>query len=285
MKRYYTFEYIEKHRRMKKYIIKIVAVLFLPALSFMANAQPQWKFHIAFEDATGAKDTIWCIWDTTATFGVDIQFNEQAVSLNYNQFNVFIGNTNGDTTKTQALPHPHSSNDVIVYAINYQYPIMVSWDSSLFHVPGLPLPVGYINRAFINNDYFFAVNNDPPSHVFNMLWDNQVLAPSFSWGAASQFPMGFYIMRDETIGIGENFIENEDISIYSNSTTGVLIKSEKSITLIEVFDLYGNIIKKYSNIYNKQYSFQINDLTNGIYIIQITDNSKNQYHEKIIKTN
>ena len=272
-------------KRLSKPISAIATVLFCVFFSIQAFAQPQWKFHIAFEDATGAKDTIWCIWDTTATFGVDTQFNEQAVSLNYNEFNVFIGNTNGDTTKTQALPHPHSSNDVIVYAINYQYPIMVSWDSSLFHVPGLPLPVGYINRAFINNDYFFAVNNDPPSHVFNMLWDNQVLAPSFSWGAASQFPMGFYIMRDETIGIGENFIENEDISIYSNSTTGVLIKSEKSITLIEVFDLYGNIIKKYSNIYNKQYSFQINDLTNGIYIIQITDNSKNQYHEKIIKTN
>jgi hypothetical protein len=43
---------------------------FLLALTFCCSitAQPQWKFHIAYEDATGAKDTIWLIWDTTATF-------------------------------------------------------------------------------------------------------------------------------------------------------------------------------------------------------------------------
>jgi hypothetical protein len=40
------------------------------------HAQPQWRFHLAFEDATGAKDTLWFIYDTTATIGWDSHLGE-----------------------------------------------------------------------------------------------------------------------------------------------------------------------------------------------------------------
>jgi hypothetical protein len=36
-------------------------------LAVAATAQPTWRFHLAFEDGTGAKDTIWFVFDTTAT--------------------------------------------------------------------------------------------------------------------------------------------------------------------------------------------------------------------------
>jgi hypothetical protein len=39
---------------------------------YTLQAQQPWRFHIAFEDGTGARDTLWMIFDNTATVeGVD----------------------------------------------------------------------------------------------------------------------------------------------------------------------------------------------------------------------
>jgi hypothetical protein len=247
------------------------------------TAQPQWKFHIAFEDATGAKDTIWLIWDTTATFGIDTQFNEQAQPINYSVFNVFTGNVNADTTKTQALPHPHASNDVFVYAINYQYPIEVSWDSSLFHSPGLPLPVGYVNYARIDNDYFFFQNNLPLEHNFDMLQDNHVSAPAFTWFSQSQFPMRFYIHRDPFLTVNENSLKDA-IKVFPNPANSFLhLNTDNSIRELSIINYQGVCVLTMKPPMNNS-EIEVTHLPEGIYIIQFINNLNTYYYEKIIIT-
>ena len=269
---------------MKKLIKKRLHILlFILLITNFITAQPQWNFHIAFEDVTGAKDTIWLIWDTDATFGVDTQFNEQAQKLNYSVFNVFIRNTNADTTKTQALPHPYASNNVDVHAINYQYPITISWDSSLFHAPGLPLPVGYVNRAFINNDYFFLVNNDPYSHTFNMLMENHVSAP---WWGYDQFPMGFYIMRDPSIGINENDMLKKYLILFPNPCNDFInISSDLVIKSYHLLSSDGKVIQ--SNLFTpskneNSLTISLSKIENGVYQLILTDSKNQSYHEKVI---
>lgn len=68
--------------------MKIIIIAFGVLITFVLQAQPQWIFHIAFEDATGAKDTIWCIWDTTAhdILPVDTSFGEDKVNFDYSEF-------------------------------------------------------------------------------------------------------------------------------------------------------------------------------------------------------
>lgn len=272
---------------MKINALKNIIIAFGVLVTSMLHAQPQWKFHIAFEDATGAKDTIWLIWDTTAhdILPVDTSFGEDKVNFDYSAFNVWIYNANNDSTKTIALSFLGSFG-IEVRAFNYQYPITVSWDSSLFHAPGLPPPVGYVNRAVLDNDYFFLANNDPPSHQFNMLWDNHVSAPWFPWGAQDQFPMRFYIMRDPFIGMPENPAKNNFIKTLPNpASNDVIINAEGYINIIRLFNLSGSIIKEYTDINSDYFRFIIKDIPNGMYIIQITDNSKNHYYEKLIKSN
>jgi hypothetical protein len=257
----------------------LAAAVVLSLSASTALAQPQWKFHLAFEDGTGARDTIWLIWDTTATFGIDTQFNEQAQTINYSIFNVFIGNINGDTTKTQALPHPHASNNVEVHAINYQYPLTISWDSSLFHAPGLPLPVGYVNKAWIGNNYFFLVNNCPPCQHFDMLIDNTAFAPAFWWGSQSQFPMSFVIMRDESIGINEINSGKKTTIVYPNPANDyVNIKSEVPIQKIILWNSMMKHVIETGSISQINTSY----LPIGIYILEVTNNSNLKHYEKVI---
>jgi len=99
--------------------ILVFLFLFICLNKVVAQTQPQWKFYIAFEDATGQKDTIWSVWDTLAqSIGVDSIFGEQAVSLNPNTFNVYIFNSDNDTTKTSALDF-YGSHQLIIDAINW----------------------------------------------------------------------------------------------------------------------------------------------------------------------
>ena len=49
--------------------MRFILALVVLALSLTTIAQPTWRFHLAFEDGTGARDTIWMVYDTTATLG------------------------------------------------------------------------------------------------------------------------------------------------------------------------------------------------------------------------
>ncbi|MEI2419331.1 hypothetical protein V6O07_03590, partial [Arthrospira platensis SPKY2] len=53
------------HRTMKP--LHLLSCLALLLGTLHVSAQPQWRFHLAFEDAIGAKDTIWFVYDTTAS--------------------------------------------------------------------------------------------------------------------------------------------------------------------------------------------------------------------------
>jgi len=57
------------HERTPHNAMKALFFPFSLMLVSQAQAQPQWRFHLAFEDAIGAKDTLWFLYDTTATLG------------------------------------------------------------------------------------------------------------------------------------------------------------------------------------------------------------------------
>ncbi len=255
--------------------------------NFNALAQSQWKFPIAFEDASGAKDTIWYIWDSTATSGIDTALGEGKSAMDPNVFNVFTLNFNPDSTKTHALPFLNQSLAIEIKAINYQHPITISWDSSLF---GRYFSVGFdhINIARIYNDYFFfIVNNDPGLQAHNMLLDNQVVAPWFSWGPQSQFPMTITITRDPTIGMEEFISWKSLISISPNPfDKGFKLEFAEDIKYFQINSLVGNQIFESYNVIPSKSQFEFfssQDLLDGMYIINFTTVKNQSYHEKIIK--
>ena len=267
---------------------KIFLIFLIYYSSNYSFAQPQWKFHIAFEDGTGAKDTIWCIWDSTAhgSAPVDTSLGEGKVNINYSAFNVFVGNANGDTTKTVAFPFSWSLG-MVVMAINYQYPLVVSWDTSLFNEI-FPWPFASVDYARIENDYFFYVNNTFLDHNYNMLIDNKVSAPSFNWFSQNQFPMYFTIARHDTSYTTIDELNLNQIKIFPNPTSNnISIVSSDVLKKIEIFSETGNkiITKEFSgSSQGNCYFISLDDVSSGYYLINIFNFKNHIYHAKIIKT-
>ena len=270
---------------MKKSSYSFGFIVIINLITYAATSQPQWKFHVAFEDATGARDTLWLIWDSTAhsSLPVDTGLGEGRVILNNNNFNVFTLNFDGDTTKTAALPFA-AGCAAGVLAMNYQYPISLSWDSALFNVV-FPWPHSSIDDARIQNDYFFSINNDPPLQAFNMLLANQATAPSFNWGSQSQFPMYFNIARHDTSYTMVSDLQMEKLKLYPNPAKDfVTVYSNDKIETIAVFSGDGKTeFTKSGFELNANPTLPIHDLSPGFYIIRILTFKNTTYYEKFIK--
>ncbi|MDD4374771.1 MAG: T9SS type A sorting domain-containing protein [Bacteroidales bacterium] len=281
---------------MKKTIISFL-LLFL-AIPIYLKAQPQWKFHLAFEDATGAKDTIWFIWDTTATFyGLDTALGEYPVSLDDNLFNVWIcnpANEKYDTLKTIAHPYTYTFGHQIE-AVNFKLPVKISWDSSLFHADWLPSePVGWVNNAWISNEYFFLVNNTE-DHYFDLTLDNHTIMPDSTivgtadenpwfWLPERNFPLGIGLAQDPTLYVDED-LTRKDYFIYPNPVHSLLIvDTQKKIATVKILNTQGKCLQV---IKAREFPLNIDfsGFDRGIYVIQLISNQNQYYHEKIIKAN
>lgn len=279
----------------------------LLALGFCCSitAQPQWKFHIAYEDATGARDTIWLIWDTTATFyGIDTLLGEGNPGMNYNEFNVWTltggpGWNQIDTTKVIAHPYEYSF-EPIVKAMNFVLPITITWDSSLFHAPGLPpQPVGWINHARIDNLYFFSYWNNPwVTHYYDMTIDNKVIAPipeanPWFWQDWIHFPMSFIIYQDPTLGTPVlNKNQGKNLKLYPNPLQNadiLTITTFEEILALQILNMHGcnidyRVIESTLNQSSSTYRISLLGLKPGLYNVRVKT-INNYYHEKIIKIN
>ena len=247
---------------MKKFIYTLFLLIFF--FSVHSYAQPQWKFHVAFEDATGAKDTIWFIWDTTATFfGIDTALGEGNPHMDYSQFNVWTltwaSNSDYDTTKTVAHPYDDSFENTIE-AINFELPITITWDSALLHADYLPpTPVGWVNYARIDNDYFFFNNNNGLAHQYDMTLSDSVTAPyegdviAWDWQDWVHFPMDIFLIQDPTLNVDTKTDNLKNISLKSypnpfnkNSTFEFYLKS-KSFVELSIYNFQGKKIRSLIN--------------------------------------
>jgi len=279
-------------------IKKLLFILFLSSLGKSEiHAQSQWKFHIAFEDATGARDTLWMVYDTAANgnFPVDTALGEGKFSFDYNKMNMWVYNADFDSTKTIAFPYtsfPFHSLDNIM-AFNYVYPITISWDTALFHspiLPSQPIPYMYINNVFMYNEYFHFVNNDPLMQAFNMLIDNSAVAAPFSWGTTEHFPMTITVQYNSQTHIKENCDELKKVILYpSPFKDNLRISTEFLVNKYFISSVFGKILdivdfKK--PVVLSEYSIDTRSFPAGMYLFNVTDGENNSISTlKIFKCN
>ena len=69
----------------------LVFILSLSSRPRLAQVEPQFKFYLAFEDATGQRDTVWLIVDSNATPFEDTIFNETLNPIDSQKFDVYFG--------------------------------------------------------------------------------------------------------------------------------------------------------------------------------------------------
>ena len=76
----------------------------------------------------------------------------------------------------------------------------------------------------------------------------------------------------------EETIENENLVLYPNPTTGIVTINTEDFSSAEVYDLMGRLIKQ-----SQQPTLDIHALPQGIYVVKVFDNTGNNLIRKVIK--
>lgn len=261
-------------------------LLFLSAIT--ASAQPTWRFHLAFENSDGARDTIWMLYDTSATLpadpfpgpNVDTYLDEGGLTLDYSQFNVWVENAVGDSTKTNAIPYSWYPihGGTIIDAFNWIAPITIRWDTALFNAPYLPA-TDTIRRATMGGTYFFFNNNRPEIHAFDMFLTDSVV---ISADADLLFPFGVYFSGEPWTGIVEDPTSVQSEPTPNPTESLVYLPIPEPLQTLWVTDIFGRevmgpVIQPAGNL------LDLSALPDGSYILRGITVSKRLYHEKVIK--
>ncbi len=259
------------------------------AIVFSTTAQPTWRFPICFEDGTGARDTIWLVYDTTATVGnnsfptVDYALGEGHVDMDHSKFNVWVGNWDNDSTKTVAFPYTEFPyHNATVYAFNYQYPVTIHWDLSLGAEPWLPQEGWPINGGALYNDYFYYFNNcgGPPCGIFDIsLADSVVVVDAFP---AEVFPVGFTLGHLLDVHVAEQG-GGDPVQLWPNpATTEVLVRGfGDEECLLRLMDITGRVVIQEVRFTGKT-RLPLADVQPGTYVCLITTSKGHLWQGKLV---
>lgn len=261
-----------------------------------AYTQPhtaQWPFYLAFEDATGARDTLWFLIDQDATLpnyltppysdGNDAQFGEIPIPPNDTSFHVYFEgiesiDSAGSITfgKFNVGAYPvigsiwHSIN-----AENYTLPIVVRWDSFLLWYGLYTLGVWPIYCSMAN-DYLWwnDLHWSTDAGSFDLLNSFNTTAlelPEIGAGPTVHFLFDFYLYL-ETIPplfIREN--HKNKLKAHPNPVINeVLIESDEPIVSITILNLLGHEVLKHFSNDNKNLSrLDLSTLPKGMYVARV----------------
>lgn len=254
-------------------------------LAFSAHAQLTWRFHLAFEDGSGARDTLWFIYDTTGTVGsdfnpvVDDHLSEGAVEMDLEAFNVWTWNWQYDSTKTQAWPYfMYPMAEMPVMAFNYVAPVTIRWDRDLFNAPELPT-APHIGHAILGGEYFFWTGlEDPLVGGFNMLAADSVLIQEPAW----MFVQTTMIFGESSgLGVGEAHIV--PLRLYPNPAMDRVMRVAPAIVdRMEVMDAGGRVVHVAGPLSSGGWK-DVAHLPAGSYAIHGIAMDGSRYHGKFIK--
>ncbi len=260
------------------------------ALACNTHAQPTWRFHLAFEDGTGARDTIWMVYDTTATTGsdfipvVDYTLGEGGLQIDSSMFNVFTWNWDGDSTKTHAYPYTAFPvfDGTTIDAINWIPPMTITWDTSLFHAPYLPYDQGSFGIAIMDGLAFSAYSNHPELGfgIYDMLISNSITV-DFLWDYLFQFSI--YFGDGDGVGLPIHVPVDPAFSIGPNPVRSMLhVRSADELVELRIFDLSGRNVKSV-HAPTPIRDIDIASLAPGAYILLARSTPNHLYHGQFQK--
>ncbi|MBX7205578.1 MAG: T9SS type A sorting domain-containing protein [Bacteroidia bacterium] len=251
------------------------------AQSVVFAKEPQWKFWLAFENADGQKDTVYIVFDSTATEQPDSLLGEYKITPDTTKFQVFFANGIGnDSTKVWAWPEKNKGGGKTIDALNDNYPMVVRWDKSLFTSSSLSYQ---ILKAELGNTYtlFYRLGGAP----FNLRETDSVILPPFTIQGqpARHFGMSFFFNDEPPLSIPPIY-EAEFIAYPKPFSNYLQIRCPVGFDQIEIVSIFnGETVFRKENIIQGA-SLELTNLAQEVYLLKITNSQTNQsYYEKIIK--
>jgi hypothetical protein len=239
---------------------------------------------MAFEDATGAKDTVWLVFDPRADAqnNIDSIFGEIETPIDSNNYWVrYCGTKPLNVLANGSIGSNTYVLNTYICSDKYTLPIIVSWDSTLLTEHYTP---GGFQYATLYNDYIHYTYPSPGfDQELDMTTRSSIYLPEFNWWSQCHFPMYFKI-NSSTASLDECNVSY--LQVFPNPTFGFIeisVENYHEDFIISLYSISGEILKTIE-CFNNTTVMSLSDLPSGIYILAAQSKSyKYIYYEKIIK--
>jgi hypothetical protein len=250
-----------------------------------AVQQPQWVFPIWFEDATGAKDTIYFGIDSFSIGApgseADSIMGSYKMRIDTSEFHVYMVFGGLDSCKVRLGPYGiggdiHSTRHV-------QYPLVLRWDNSLLFTEPIP-SWNFDNSARLESSYIFFNYPPPVNPPYNSLHlkdiDTLYLPGETISGMDTNFPLNVYLFPLFSSSIHSKKTSSK-FKILNNPSSDVVKIVGDEIFNFELYNSKMELIQIDNELADSKV-VSIENLPQGIYFIFI-HTSKSSYYEKIVK--
>ena len=167
-----------------------------------------------------------------------------------------------------------------------------SWNFNAVGSPRLDVwtstsPTADLSYVFVRTNFSDNTLNTSGGFPFTGTWYNLMDNTTINVTSTSQNisiePGGFrvYGNKQATLSPQEFDIVN-DLSIYPNPTLGTF-SINHLVTNVEIYSITGQLVKSFNTISSENYLFDVNDLSNGVYLVKAIDSNNSSKTMKLIK--
>jgi hypothetical protein len=262
------------------------------------------SFELHFKDATGAKDTLIFGYDPNATNAIDVSFQEENI-INQawsNEFEAritvidpnsmiddgeYMQISEAGQLRKQITKEDCIDQSVFIHFIqlkNAVYPISITWDSTLFNIPCLS---NTIITDWYPGVWFDAILGVDPQFPFkfNMTDSGTFTHTSTYMINSHQDTLGllyFAMANENQIFVGLDELEKIALTVSPNPTNALLnlsIRGNQVIQSAVLFDINGQRMR----VPMQANAFDLNELSNGIYYLEVLFESGKIEKRKVVK--
>lgn len=149
------------------------------------------------------------------------------------------------------------------------------------------LPSSQLKNVVILANFGTSALNITPDFPYTGTWYNLMDNTSMnvtSTTAAINIGAGqFRIYGNQQALLGnDDFSLINTVSLYPNPTKGSF-SIQGQVAKVELYNITGQLVKSFNNIISEDEQFDINDLSNGIYLVKAIDNNNSSKTMKLIK--
>jgi 1,4-alpha-glucan branching enzyme len=96
-------------------------------------------------------------------------------------------------------------------------------------------------------------------------------------------PGGFRVFGNQPGTLGNtDFTPTSALNLYPNPTSGTFTINAQ-VSRVQVYSITGQMVRSFDNITSENYQFDVNDLSNGVYLVKAIDSNNSSKTMKLIK--
>ena len=144
-----------------------------------------------------------------------------------------------------------------------------------------------LSYVFVRTNFSDNTLNTSGGFPFTGTWynmmDNSTINVTSTTQSISIEPGGFRIYGNKPATLSsQEFDVISNLSIYPNPTSGTF-SINYQVSNVEIYSITGQLVKSFNTIPSENYLFDVNDLTNGVYMVKAVDQNNSSKTMKLIK--